>query len=77
MVTFVVEDNGVGIPSTDLPHVFERFYRVDKSRSSSSGGSGIGLAVAKALTQQMGGSIDVESLPGSYTRFTFRLPQAQ
>ena len=77
MVSFVVEDNGVGIPGADLPHVFERFYRVYKSRSSSSGGSGIGLAVAKALTEQMGGSINVESLPGSYTRFTFRLPQAQ
>ena len=76
MVSFVVEDNGIGIPTADLPHVFERFYRVDKSRSSSSGGSGIGLAVAKALTEQMGGSINAESVPGSYTRFTFRLPQA-
>jgi signal transduction histidine kinase len=76
MVAFAVEDDGAGIPATDLPHVFERFYRVDKSRSSSSGGSGIGLAVAKALAEQMGGSIKVESLPGSYTRFTFFLPQA-
>jgi histidine kinase len=77
MVAFVVEDNGIGIPAADLPHIFERFYRVDKSRSSSSGGSGIGLAVAKALTQQMGGSISAESLLGSYTRFTFLLPRAQ
>ena len=77
MAAFVVEDNGAGIPTADLPHVFERFYRVDKSRSSSGGGSGIGLAVAKALTQQMGGSIEAESLPGSYTRFTFLLPQAR
>jgi signal transduction histidine kinase len=77
MVAFVVEDTGIGIPPEDLPHVFERFYRVDKSRSSSSGGSGIGLAVAKALTEQMGGAIHVESLPGSYTRFTFLLPQAK
>ena len=77
MVAFVVEDNGIGIPAVDLPHIFERFYRVDKSRASSSGGSGIGLAVAKALTQQMGGSISVESLQGSYTRFTFLLPRAQ
>lgn len=77
MVAFVVEDNGVGIPTADLSHIFERFYRVDKSRSSSGGGSGIGLAVAKALTQQMGGSIKAESLPGSYTRFTFLLPRVE
>jgi signal transduction histidine kinase len=75
MVAFVVEDNGIGIPAPDLPHIFERFYRVDKSRSSSGGGSGIGLAVAKALTQQMGGSIAAESVPGGYTRFTFLLPR--
>jgi signal transduction histidine kinase len=77
VVAFIVEDNGVGIPGADLPHIFERFYRVDKSRSSSGGGSGIGLAVAKALTEQMGGSIMAESLPGSYTRFTFLLPRAR
>ena len=75
MVAFMVEDDGVGIPAADLPHIFERFYRVDKSRSTSGGGSGIGLAVARALTQQMGGSIRAESLPGSFTRFTFLLPR--
>lgn len=77
MVAFAVEDNGIGIPTADLPHVFERFYRVDKSRSSAGGGSGIGLAVAKALSQQMGGSIRAESFPGRYTRFTFLLPRAR
>jgi signal transduction histidine kinase len=76
MVAFVVEDTGIGIPAGDLPHVFERFYRVDKSRSSSGGGSGIGLAIAKQLTQQMGGTIQAESEPGSHTRFTFLLPRA-
>jgi signal transduction histidine kinase len=76
MVAFVVEDNGIGIPASDLPHVFERFYRVDKSRSGAGGGSGIGLAIARQLTQQMGGSIQAESVPGSYTRFSFLLPRA-
>jgi len=77
MVSLVVEDNGVGIPAADLPHIFERFYRVDKSRSSSGGGSGIGLAVVKALTERMGGSISAESVPGSSTRITFLLPRAK
>ncbi|MCE5254197.1 MAG: HAMP domain-containing histidine kinase [Actinomycetia bacterium] len=75
MVAFTVEDNGTGIPAADLPRIFERFYRVDKSRSSAGGGSGIGLAVAKALVEQMGGSISAESVPGEYTRVTFRLPR--
>ncbi len=74
-VAFTVEDNGIGIPEADLPHIFERFYRVDKSRSSSSGGSGIGLAVAKALTEQMGGSIGADSVPEERPRITFRLPR--
>jgi len=76
LVVFRVEDSGIGIPSEDLPHVFERFYRVDKSRSQAGGGSGIGLAVVKALVQQMGGSIKVESTPGTLTRFTFTLPRS-
>ncbi len=76
MVAFTVEDNGIGIPSADLPHIFERFYRVDKSRSSAGGGSGIGLAVVKALVEQMGGSISADSVPGTYTRITFRLPRS-
>lgn len=76
MVVFTVEDNGIGIPAADLPHIFERFYRVDKSRSIAGGGSGIGLAVAKALAEQMGGSISAESVPGTYTRITLRLPRS-
>lgn len=76
MVAFTVEDNGIGIPEADLPHIFERFYRVDKSRSSAGGGSGIGLAVVKALVEQMGGSISAESVHGVSTRITFRLPRS-
>lgn len=75
MVVFTVEDNGIGIPEADLPHIFERFYRVDKSRSSAGGGSGIGLAVVKALVEQMGGFISADSVPGAYTRIKFRLPR--
>jgi histidine kinase len=75
MVAFVVEDSGIGIPPQDLPHVFERFYRVDKSRSQAGGGSGIGLAVVKALVEQMGGRVKAESAPGTFTRFTFLLPR--
>ena len=71
MVLFVVEDNGSGIPPEDLPHIFERFYRVDKSRSQQGGGSGIGLAVVKALVNQMGGQIKAESSLGVVTRFSF------
>jgi signal transduction histidine kinase len=76
MIVFTVRDDGIGIPPADLPHIFERFYRVDKSRSSEGGGSGIGLAVVKNLVEQMGGLISAESLPGQYTRITFTLPQA-
>lgn len=76
-IAFVVSDSGVGISPEDLPHVFERFYRSDKSRSRASGGSGVGLTIARALAESMGGWITAESpstLGGS--RFTFVLPQA-
>lgn len=75
MIEVAVEDDGIGIPADDLPHVFERFYRVDRSRSQGGGGSGIGLAVVKALVEQMGGSVRAESDQGVFTRFTFTLPR--
>lgn len=68
-----IANSGEGIPSGDLPHVFERFYRVEKSRDRARGGAGIGLAIVKQLVELGGGSVGVESGPG-LTRFWFRLP---
>ncbi|MCJ7795804.1 MAG: cell wall metabolism sensor histidine kinase WalK, partial [Thermoleophilia bacterium] len=75
-ILFSVSDTGVGIPPDDLPHIFERFYRVDKSRSSAGGGAGIGLAVVKGVIEQSGGSIHVESALGDGTTMMFTLPFA-
>jgi len=69
-----VEDHGPGIAPEDLPHVFERFYRGDPSRTRSTGGFGLGLAIAKALVEAYGGSISAESTPGQGTRMTVELP---
>ena len=68
-----VSNSGEGIPSADLPHVFERFYRVEKSRDRARGGAGIGLAIVKQLVELGGGTVGVESTTG-FTRFWFRLP---
>jgi signal transduction histidine kinase len=77
MVEFSVCDSGVGIAAGDLSHIFERFYRVDKSRSRALGGSGIGLTIAKALAEGMGGHIRADSAgPGQGSTFTFALPIA-
>ncbi len=69
-----VADSGAGIPPKDLPHVFERFYRADKSRSRESGGSGLGLAIAKSIVQAHGGSIGATSELGQGTTMRFTLP---
>jgi signal transduction histidine kinase len=71
-----VADSGSGIHTSDLPHVFDRFYRGDKSRSRTSGGTGIGLALAKQLVEAHGGRIWVESTLGRGSTFRFTLPQA-
>lgn len=68
-----IEDNGIGIPEENLPNVFERFYRVDKSRARNSGGTGIGLAIAKVIIEAHGGKIQVESIEGQGSSFTFEL----
>jgi len=70
----IVQDQGVGIPEQDLPHIFERFYRADHSRCRSSGGTGIGLAIVKKLVEAHGGKIEASSEAGQGTRMTLRLP---
>jgi signal transduction histidine kinase len=70
----VFQDHGTGIPASDLPHVFERFYRGDPSRTRATGGFGLGLAIAKALVEAYGGKITAQSEPGEGTRMTVELP---
>jgi len=69
-----VEDDGEGIPAEDLPNMFERFYRVDKSRTRHAGGSGLGLTIAKRLVESHGGTISVQSELGKGSCFSFKLP---
>jgi len=71
-----VSDTGIGIPSEDLKRIFERFYRVDKTRSRSTGGTGLGLPIVKELVERMGGSVTVESRLGRGSRFTILLQAA-
>ena len=71
----VVRDTGMGIPPEDLPHIFERFYRADKSRNRMTGGSGIGLAIVKAIIEAHKGSIMVQSELNKGTEFTVILPK--
>jgi signal transduction histidine kinase len=74
--TVAVSDHGPGIPLADQPYIWDRFYRVDKSRSRAGGGTGLGLAITKRLVQAMGGTIAVASTPGEGATFTFTLPLA-
>ena len=72
-----ITDNGVGIPEEDIPHLFERFYRVEKARSSDKGGTGLGLAIAKEFAVAHGGDIRVSSIVGKGTTFTVTLPKQE
>lgn len=69
----VVSDTGQGIPAEDMPHLFERFFRVDKSRSRVQGRTGLGLAITKAIVDAHGGTIEVASQPGAGSTFTVKL----
>jgi two-component system sensor histidine kinase BaeS len=72
-----VEDTGSGIAPEDLPHVFERFWRAEKSRSRHTGGSGLGLAIVRQFVEEHGGTITADSRPGNGAVFTVRLPRAE
>ena len=74
MIEIAVADTGEGISADDLPHVFERFYRADKSRSRATGGHGLGLTISKGLVEAHGGRMTVESDPGEGSRFSFTIP---
>ena len=74
MVVFEVQDTGCGIPDQELPHIFERFYKVDKSRRRNTEGSGLGLAISKQLVELHGGTIEAESETGKGSIFRVYLP---
>ncbi len=74
--TVTVSDTGIGIPDAALPHVFERFYRVDESRSREAGGAGLGLAIAQWIAERHHASLEAESVVGQGSAFRVRFPSA-
>ena len=73
-VDIVVADHGPGIPEPDLSRIFERFYRVDRSRSRDPGGTGLGLSIVRHLVELLGGRVTAANRPGGGAVFTVRLP---
>lgn len=75
MISISISDSGLGIPESDLPHIWDRFYRVDKDRSRETGGTGLGLAIVKQLTEKNGGQVEVESVLSKGSTFSVRFPK--
>jgi signal transduction histidine kinase len=74
MLVCTTEDNGIGIQPSELPHIFERFYRADAARTSTIGGTGLGLQISKRIIEDHGGRIWAESQPSVYTRISWSIP---
>ena len=74
--TTTISDSGAGISAEFLPHVFDRFYRVDQARSNAGGRVGLGLAIVKSIAALHGGDVRMQSEPGKGTRVVIRLPRA-
>ena len=73
-IAFHVNDQGMGIPAQDLPHIFDRLYRVEQSRNRETGGAGLGLYISQTLAQQLGGQIEVTSQVKQGSHFSLWLP---
>ena len=76
MIHIEVSDTGVGIPAEALPRVFDRFFRVDSSRSQGSGGTGLGLAIVKSIVELHGGHVEIASELGRGTQVTLHIPDS-
>jgi len=76
LVRIAVQDNGIGIPQDDIPKLFSRFFRVDSSLTREIGGTGLGLSIVKSIVELHGGTVTVDSAPGSGSTFSFTLPVA-